>query len=95
MYTISTTTQFKRDVKKCIKQGLPMDELKEVVSLLEEFGCLPEKYRPHRLKGNRTGQWECHIEPDWLLIWEQNDLTITILLVNTGSHSYLFDKKRR
>lgn len=92
MYTISTTTQFRRDVKKCVKQGLPMDELKTVIKLLEENGCLPEKYRPHKLKGRRSGQWECHIQPDWLLVWEQNDTTITILLVNTGSHAYLFKK---
>lgn len=92
MYTIQVTNQFKRDVKLCIKQGLPMDELKKVIALLEQNGCLPKEYQPHKLSGNRKGQWECHIEPDWLLIWTQNDKTLTILLINSGSHSRLLGK---
>lgn len=54
------------------KRGCPMDELRRVIVLLMETGVLPVKYKPHKLNGNHKGQWECHIKPDWLLVWEQN-----------------------
>ena len=60
-YKISTTHQFEKDLKRCIKRGYPMDEFRTVVQLLERDGRLPEIYRPHILYGNRQGQWECHI----------------------------------
>ena len=52
---------------------------------------LPKEYKPHKLSGNRLGQWECHIKPDWLLVWEQNDNKLTLLMLNTGTHSDIFD----
>ena len=63
--------------------------------LLERDGSLPAIYRPHKLTGDRRGQWECHIEPDWLLIWEQYDDELVLIMINTGSHSDLFSKKYR
>ena len=57
---------------------------------LEAIGSLPSSYHPHKLKGNREGQWECHIEPDWLMVWEQNDDIFTLLFLETGTHSDLF-----
>ena len=65
-YKISTTHQFEKDLKRCIKRGYPMDRFRTVIQLLERDGCLPELYRPHKLTGDRQGQWECHIQPDWL-----------------------------
>lgn len=65
------------------------------MELLEKDGFLPQSYRPHLLHGNRKGQWECHIEPDWLLIWEQYEDELLMLMVNTGSHSDLFGKTKR
>lgn len=62
----------------------------EMVSILRETGSLPATYRPHKLSGNYKDCWECHIQPDWLLIWEQNDRELTLLFIDTGSHSDLF-----
>lgn len=50
-----------------------MEKLKEIIRELVASGRVPGKFKPHLLHGNRDGQWECHIQPDWLLIWEQND----------------------
>lgn len=89
-YTIETTNRFNKAVKRCMKRGLNMEKFKEVVRLLENTGSLPLKYRPHKLVGAFAGAWECHIEPDWLLVWEQNDTTLTLLFIDTGTHSDLF-----
>lgn len=89
-YTLKTTNQFEKDLKRCIKRGFPINKLKEVVTLLVNNGTLPSVYKPHKLVGNRKGEWECHIQPDWLLIWQQNDDELTLLLMNTGTHSDLF-----
>jgi mRNA interferase YafQ len=94
-YRIITTRQFDKNFLKCVKRGLPMEELRTVMSLLARDGCLPAKYKPHVLHGNRQGQWECHIKPDWLLIWEQHDDELILIMLNTGTHSDLFDKKRK
>jgi mRNA interferase YafQ len=50
----------------------------------------PAQYRPHKLSGKLQGVWECHIEPDWLMMWEQNDMELTLLFLQTGTHSDLF-----
>lgn len=94
-YKLSTTHQFEKDLKRCIKRGYPMEEFKTVIKLLERDGCLPEKYHPHILYGNRKGQWECHIQPDWLLIWKSMGNELELLMLNTGTHSDLFGKKPR
>ncbi|MGC4129045.1 MAG: type II toxin-antitoxin system YafQ family toxin [Bergeyella sp.] len=57
---------------------------------MQETGTLPAKYKPHKLSGNYAGCWECHIKPDWLLIWKQNDNELILLLMDTGTHSDLF-----
>lgn len=94
-YQIKTTGAFERDFKRCEKRGLPMEELRTVMKILAENGCLPEEYKPHKLVGNRRNQWECHIRPNWLLIWEQHDLELILIMLNTGSHSDVFGKTRR
>lgn len=58
--------------------------------MLQESGQLPVNYKPHKLSGNYKECWECHIKPDWLLIWKQNDKELTLLLLDTGTHSDLF-----
>ena len=63
-YKISTTHQFEKDLKRCIKRGYPMDEFRTVIQLLERDGRLPEVYRPHKLSGKYKGCWECHIQAD-------------------------------
>ena len=90
MYTIIASSRFKKDFKRCLKRGLQEAKLKEVALLLEKNGKLPSKYKPHVLKGKYTGLWECHIQPDWLLVWEQKDTIKLITLIATGTHSDLF-----
>lgn len=89
-YSIETTHKFEKSLKKCIKRGLDISKFKEVVNLLATNGTLPQKYKPHKLSGNLQGIWECHISPDWLLLWDQNDTTLTLLLLDTGTHADLF-----
>ena len=89
-YSIDTTKKFNKARKKCIKRGLNFEQFKECIYLLSSTGTLPAKYRPHKLVGKYAGAWECHIEPDWLLVWEQNDTELILLLIDTGSHSDLF-----
>ena len=90
MYKIKTTHQFEKDLKRCIKRGYPMDKFREVIRLLERDGKLPAEYRPHVLHGDREGQWECHIQPNWLMTWEQNDKQLTLLFLETGTHADIF-----
>ena len=90
-YSIQITNEFKRTFKLCKKRGRDMALLKRVIELLEEKGTLPAQYKPHKLlnkRGNDT--WECNVQPDWLLVWQQNDTVLTILLITTGTHSDLF-----
>lgn len=89
-YSICTTKRFDKSLKKCIKRGVDVSKLQAVFDLLLESGSLPPQYRPHKLSGDYEGCWECHIESDWLLIWEQNDTALTLLMLDTGSHSDLF-----
>ena len=89
-YTVSLSNRFKKDFRRCIKRGLNMKHITDAMDLLEATGTLPMKYRPHKLSGNKDSQWECHIEPDWLMTWEQNDMELTLLFLQTGTHSDLF-----
>ena len=90
MYSIDYTKRFKKDLKRCQKRGLDLQLIHDAIALLRTTGTLPVQYRPHKLSGNRDGQWECHIEPDWLMTWEQNDTQLTLLFLQTGTHSDLF-----
>ncbi len=90
MYSLRVTGQFKKDVKRCAKSGYPLEEMWSVIRLLLNVGYLPEQYQPHRLQGGYVGCWECHIKPDWLLVWKQDDEELVILMTNTGTHSDLF-----
>ena len=90
MYNLKPTTQFKKDLKLCKKRGLNIDLLTEVLKLLEEGKSLPEQYHDHPLSGFFTGCRECHIQPDWLLIYEISGNDLIIYLTRTGTHSDLF-----
>jgi len=89
-FVIKYSSRFKRSYKLCKRRGYDIDKLTTVISLLAENGKLPAKYRPHILSGNYAGIWECHIESDWLLLWKQNDNELTLLLMDTGTHSDIF-----
>ena len=90
MYKIKTSNRFEKDFIKCTKRKFNIDALGLVIELLESTGKLPFKYKSHLLSGNYNGYWECHIKPDWLLIWRQNENDKIIELVRTGTHSDLF-----
>jgi len=90
MYSLEQTGSFKKDIKLAKKRGLNMQLLDIAVTKLVLEGKLPTTYKPHILKGNYKGLWECHIQPDWLLIWEQNETIKLITLTKTGTHSDLF-----
>ena len=91
MYEIIFTNQFKHAVKRCAKRGLDVNKIAVIVDILKIDGTLPQQYKPHKLSNYSGGSvWECHIKPDWLLVWEQNDSQLTLLMLNTGSHSDLF-----
>jgi len=90
MYKIKTTNKFEKDLVLCYKRNYNLSFLKLVISTLEHEGKLPLSYRPHQLIGNYTDCIECHVRPDWLLIWRQDDENKVIELVRTGTHSDLF-----
>jgi mRNA interferase YafQ len=90
VYSFEFTGKFKKDFKRCEKRNYDTTLLEEVLDLLQENGKLAAKFKPHVLSGNYDKYWECHIKPDWLLIWIQNDETKEIVLVRTGTHSDLF-----
>jgi len=77
-------------MKRCEKRGYNMQLIKDAIAQLAETGTLPATYRPHKLSGQYAGMWECHLKPDWLLIWEQNDTELILLFTGTGTHSDLF-----
>lgn len=87
---IQIRSSFKRDLKRIKKAGLDMNKLFTVVEKLANDEILEENYRDHKLTGNYTGCRECHIEPDWLLIYEKVDDNLILILNRTGSHSDLF-----
>lgn len=90
MYNIVPSTKFKKDLKVAVKRGYDMRLLDEVVSKLANGETLPDKNKDHALVGNFAGCRECHITPDWLLIYEIDDGELLLYLTRTGSHSDLF-----
>ena len=83
------TNSFKRDLKRQKKRGKSRDEIETVIELVCTDGDIPAQYLPHNLSGNWKGYRECHIEPDWLLIYEADDELATFY--RTGTHSDLFN----
>ena len=89
-YQIKFTSQFKKDFKLVKKQNKNVEKLYSVIEKLAEGKKLEEKFRDHSLTGNYKGCRECHMEPDWLLIYEIVDDVLVLVLSRTGSHSELF-----
>lgn len=90
-YTVKLTSQFKKDYKNAIKRHLPIELLDEIIKALANGEALPEKNRDHPLSGNWKGHRECHIQPDWLLIYRIEDDILILTLSATGTQSDLFD----
>ena len=89
-YTAKPTAKFQRDLKRIQRRGLDLGLLTAVVKLLVGGEALPAKYRDHPLTGDFLGCRECHIQPDWLLIYEIAESDLILYLTRTGSHADLF-----
>ncbi|MDY0177578.1 MAG: type II toxin-antitoxin system YafQ family toxin [Lentisphaeria bacterium] len=89
-YRIQRTGQFRRDVKRLMKRGKDIEKLLKTVELLANDIQLPASCRDHALKGNYSGFRECHIEPDWLLLYRKNKKQLTLILLRSASYAELF-----
>lgn len=92
MLELRQTSNFKKDLRRMIKRGANMELLDEVIQILLKREKLPEKYHDHPLTGNWHGYRDCHIEPDWVLIYRIDDDALILLATRTGTHSDLFNK---
>lgn len=90
MLKVRYSAKFKKDFKAIVKRGYDVSLLEIVIDILRNEKELPEKYCDHPLKGDFIGHRECHITPDWLLIYKKENDMITLSLTRTGSHSDLF-----
>lgn len=91
-FTVDFTKNFKKEYKRVMKQGKDISKLNIVISKIASGEILEEKYKDHKLYDNKKFKncRECHIEPDWLLVYKIDDMRLILLLVETGSHSELF-----
>ena len=91
IYKLILTKKFKNSLKRARKRGLDIFLAEEIVDKLQNNIRLEDKYQDHELKGNFKGFWECHIQPDWLLIYLKEEDVLTLTLVDTGSHADLLN----
>ena len=91
-YIVKPTTQFKKDFKLAMKRSMKIELLEEVIAMLAMGETLPDKHKDHALTGNWVGHRECHILPDWLLIYRIEDEVLVLTLARTGTQSDLFGK---
>lgn len=91
-YIVKLTTQFKKDFKLAMKRSMKIELLEEMIAMLAMGETLPDKHKDHALTGNWVGHRECHILPDWLLIYRIEDEVLVLTLARTGTHSDLFGK---
>ena len=91
MLEIVLSNRFKRDLKRAVRRGRDTAILEAVVNTLAEQRPLPESNRDHALTGDWSGYRECHIQPDWLLIYQVHEHELVLLLMRTGTHADLFE----
>ena len=89
MLNIVTTNQFKKDLKRIVKRGKNIDKIEKIINSLQSEMVIETRYRNHQLIGNWFPCWECHLESDWLLIYQLTETEL--ILIRTGTHSDLFD----
>jgi len=92
---LQVTNQFKKSIDLSYARNFNLQFLFEVVELLAQDKPLPEKNYAHILKGQYIGIWECHIKPDWLLMWQENRDKLILLLLNTATHSDFMGKRKK
>ena len=89
-YEVKFTSRFKKDYRLLQRRGYDMDKLLDVIDLLRDGAELPAQYKDHPLHGEYAGHRDCHIEPDWVLIYFRNESTLVLSMTRTGTHSDLF-----
>lgn len=89
-YEIYQSSRFRSDLDRMLRRGADISELDAAIGILANGGVLPKRYRDHALRGSYKGNRECHIRPDWLLIYSRDDKTLILYEIRTGSHSDLF-----
>ncbi len=90
MYAVNWSSKFKKEYKLAIRRNYKIEELDEVIITLAKSETLPEKYEDYALEGNWKGHRECHIRPDWLLIYQIKEDVLVLELTRTGTHADLF-----
>ena len=91
MYSIWYSAKFKKDIKRANKRGYNINKMEAVIELLASGTSMPAQYKDHALSGDWAGYRECHITPDWLLIYMLEDDKLFLTLTRTGTHSDLFE----
>lgn len=91
LYRIIETKRYRKDLKRIYKRGFRISKLDEVINMLAAGEVLSDRFHAHKLTGDYAGYEECHIKPDWLLIYKKEKDALILLLTRTGSHSDLFD----
>lgn len=84
--TFDATNKFYKDVDKCYARGKDLNKLKVVINKLLNKETLEEKYKEHQLSGDKEGFWDCHIEPDWVLIYRIDNRELILVAMRTGTH---------
>jgi len=95
IFELQVTNQFKKSVDLSYTRNFNLQFLFEVIELLAQDKPLPEKNYAHKLKGQYIGIWECHIKPDWLLMWQEERDKLILLLLNTATHSDFMGKRKK
>ena len=90
MYKPVFSSRFKKDIKLAVKRGKDLEKLSSVVELLCEGNPLPKQYKDHPLAGDYSGFRDCHIEPDWVMIYRIENSQVQLILARTGTHADLF-----
>jgi len=95
VFELQVTNQFKKSISLSYSRNFDLNLLLEIISLLVQNKPLPQKNHAHQLKGQYVGVWECHIKPDWLLLWKEDRERLILLLLNTSTHSDFIGKRKK
>ena len=95
IFEVQVTNQFKKSIDLSYARNFDLQLLLEVIELLAQDKPLPSKNHAHQLKGQYVGIWECHIKPDWVLMWQKDKEKLILLLLNTATHSDFMGKYKR
>jgi mRNA interferase YafQ len=95
VFELQVTNQFKKSINLSYARNFDLNLLLEVITLLVQNKPLPAKNHVHQLQGQYVGVWECHIKPDWLLLWQEDKDKLILLLLNTATHSDFIGKQKK